>query len=70
VLAATGVALGVGGALIATRWLTSLLYEVSPTDPSVFATLAIGLLVVAVASCYRPARRAARADPLTALRAE
>ena len=69
-LAASGVALGVAGALVATRWLTSLLYEVSPTDPTVFTTLAIGLLVVAMASCYRPARRAAQADPLTALRAE
>lgn len=70
VLAATGVSIGVAAALIATRWLTSLLYEVSPTDPAVFATLAIGLLVVAVASCYRPARRAASADPLAALRAD
>jgi ABC-type lipoprotein release transport system permease subunit len=56
--------------LLATRWLAALLYEVSPTDPIVFTTLAVVLLVVAVASCYRPARRAARADPLIALRAE
>ena len=69
-LATTGVAIGIGGALIVTRWLAALLYEVSPTDPIVFTTLGFGLLVVAVASCYRPARRAARADPLAALRAE
>jgi predicted permease len=69
-LAAAGVAIGVVGALFTTRWLASLLYDVSPTDPVVFTTLAAGLLVAAVASCYRPARRAARADPLAALRAE
>ena len=69
-LAAMGVAIGIGAALLATRWLAALLYEVSPTDPIVFTTLAVVLLVVAVASCYRPARRAARADPLIALRAE
>jgi ABC-type antimicrobial peptide transport system permease subunit len=70
VLGVAGVLLGVGGALVATRWLGSLLYRVSPTDPLVFAGLAIGLLVVAVASSYRPARRAATADPMLALRAD
>lgn len=70
VLAAIGVAIGVGGAMFATRWLSSLLYEVSPTDPAVFTSLAVGLLVVAVASCWQPARRAAAADPLSALRAD
>jgi ABC-type lipoprotein release transport system permease subunit len=47
-----------------------LLYHVSPTDPIVFVSLALGLLMVAVLSCYRPARRAAAADPMLALRAE
>ena len=70
VLGIAGVLLGVAGALVATRWLGSLLYRVSPTDPLVFAGLAIGLLVVAVASSYRPARRAATADPMLALRAD
>jgi ABC-type antimicrobial peptide transport system permease subunit len=70
ILGLAGVTIGVVGALFATRWLASLLYQVSPTDPAVYTGLAIGLLVVAVASCYRPARRAAAADPLTALRAE
>jgi ABC-type antimicrobial peptide transport system permease subunit len=69
-LGITGVALGVLGALVATRWLASLLYQVSPTDPAVFTGLAIGLLAVAVASCYRPARRAAASDPMMALRAD
>ena len=69
-LAASGVILGLGAAMLATRSLRSLLYDVSPTDPVVFTSLAVGLLVVALAACYRPARRAASADPLTALRAE
>lgn len=69
-LAALGVTLGLGAAFVTTRWLRSLLYDVSPTDPAVFTTLAIGLLIVAVAACYRPAKRAASADPLTALRTE
>jgi len=69
-LALAGVVIGVVGAAFATHWLASLLYEVSPTDPVVFTSLAVGLLVVAVASCWQPARRAAAADPLSALRAE
>jgi predicted permease len=67
-LAVLGVGLGVLGGLAATRWLRTLLYDVSPTDPVIFVSLAIGLLGVAVLSCYTPARRAARADPLSALR--
>jgi len=70
VLACVGVAIGVAGALFATRWIASLLYHVSPTDPVVFTGLAIGLAGVAVTSCYRPARRAATSDPMLALRAE
>jgi len=70
ILGLAGVTIGVVGAMFATRWLSSLLYQVSPTDPAIFTGLAIGLLVVAMASCYRPARRAAAADPLTALRAD
>ena len=69
-LGVAGVAIGVAGALFATRWLGSLLYGVSPTDPVVFVGLAIALLAVAIASCYRPARRAAAADPMTALRSD
>jgi putative ABC transport system permease protein len=70
VLASTGVVLGVAAALVATRWLLAILYEVSPTDPVVFSTLAVGLLAVAAAACYRPARRAAGVDPQVALRGE
>lgn len=70
VLAALGVLLGVVGALIATRWIASLLYDTSPTDPVVFASLSMLLGFVAVAACWVPARRASRSDPLTALRAD
>jgi ABC-type antimicrobial peptide transport system permease subunit len=70
VLGLAGVTIGIAGALFATRWLATMLYEVSPTDPLVFAGLAVGLLAVAVASCYRPARRAAAADPMLALRSD
>jgi len=62
--------LGIVGALAATRWLGALLYGVSPTDPMIYAALGVALLVLATTSVYLPARRAARSDPLVALRAE
>jgi predicted permease len=70
VLALAGVGLGIAGALVATRWVRALLYDVSPTDPVVFTVLSLGLLALAAGSCYLPARRAARSDPLIALRAD
>jgi predicted permease len=70
VLAALGVAFGVAGGLVATRFIGSLLYDVSPSDPVVFASLSLLLGGIAAASCYLPARRAAKSDPLTALRAD
>jgi ABC-type antimicrobial peptide transport system permease subunit len=69
-LAAAGVALGVLLAVPAMRLLTSLLYQVRPADPWVIATLTLVLLAVAVLAGYLPARRAARVDPLTTLRAD
>jgi ABC-type lipoprotein release transport system permease subunit len=69
-VAGIGVMLGVVGALAATRWLQSLLYGVSATDPIVFVTLPIVLAVVAMMACYLPARRAAKGDPLLALRSD
>ena len=69
-LAGSGVALGVMGALLATRSMRALLYDVSPTDPLVFTVLPLVLLLVAMASCWLPARRATRSDPLDALRAD
>jgi putative ABC transport system permease protein len=69
-LAGAGVIVGVVGALGATRWLQSLLYDVSATDPIVFITLPLLLAGIAVVSCYVPARRAAKGDPLIVLRAD
>jgi putative ABC transport system permease protein len=65
-----GVIVGVGGSLIAGRWITSLLYEVEPSDPVVLIAIASLLAFVAVVSSWIPARRAARVDPLVALREE
>jgi len=65
-----GVVLGLMGALAATRVLSSLLFEVTATDPMTFAGVAGFLLIVAAIACYLPARRASRVDPMTALRLE
>jgi putative ABC transport system permease protein len=67
-LALTGVASGLVLALAATRVVSSLLYGISRTDPAIFAGTAAALLVVALAACYLPARRAARVDPVVSLR--
>lgn len=68
-LAVVGVAIGVAVALAGTRLLGSLLYDVSPTDPLVLAGTAIVLLIVALLACVGPTRRAARIDPVEAMRA-
>jgi predicted permease len=65
-----GLAAGLLGAMALTRVLTSLLYEVKPSDPGVFGVAAVLLIAVAFLACYGPARRAAKVDPLTILRAE
>ena len=69
-VAAAAVPLGAAIALLAGRWVRPLLFEESPRDPSVFVMVAVVLLAVAWAASYLPARRAARADPMQALRAE
>jgi ABC-type antimicrobial peptide transport system permease subunit len=68
--AGLGLAIGLGGAFYLSRFLGSLLYEVEPTDPPVFAGVAILLFLTAVLSSWLPARRAARVDPMVALRCE
>ena len=67
---AGGAALGLLGALALTRLLAPLLYDTAPTDPASFTAAAVFLLAAAVAGAWLPARRAARTDPMTALRAE
>jgi putative ABC transport system permease protein len=67
-LTIAGIALGVGGGLALTRFLKSLLFEVSPADPGTFVGVAILFLAVALAAAYVPARRATRIDPMQALR--
>jgi len=69
-LALLGTAAGVIGALLLTRIIRSMLFEVSPTDPIVLAGVSLVLVAVALAASYIPARRAARIDPVIALRAE
>ena len=69
-LAGAGVGIGVAGGLALTRLLRSMLFGVSATDPTVFASVSLFLLAVAVFAGYLPARRAARVDPLIALRHE
>jgi putative ABC transport system permease protein len=56
------------GALVLTRFLARLLYEVEPTDPATFAQLALLMLGVSLAAAWLPARRASRAAPADALR--
>jgi putative ABC transport system permease protein len=67
-LAIVGIAIGVGGALALTRVIEAMLYEVSATDPAVFAAVAVLFVLVAALAAYVPARRALAIDPASALR--
>jgi putative ABC transport system permease protein len=65
-----GLVIGIGGALLATRYLATLLYGVTPRDPVILGVAAMVLGVVALAACWVPTRRAMRVDPMVALRHE
>jgi putative ABC transport system permease protein len=69
-LTAVGVAIGLAGAFVVTRLMTSLLYDVTATDPLTLAAATAFLAVTALLASYLPARRAARIDPMVALRAD
>ncbi len=70
VLASLGILIGFAGALASTHWVASLLFGIQAADPTIFAFVAVLLLLVALLASYIPMRRALSIDPATALRAE
>jgi putative ABC transport system permease protein len=69
-LALIGVGAGLAGAFALTRWMSTLLFGISPRDWIVFAAVSVCLLITALLACFIPARRATKVDPLIALRYE
>ena len=69
-LALLGLGIGVVAAIVVTRWMSSILFDVKPTDRLTFVAVAVVLGSVAILASYVPARRAMRVDPLVALRYE
>ncbi len=65
-----GLLVGIVGALLLTRFLTTLLFDITPTDPTTYVAASVLLLAVAITACLIPARRATKVDPLVALRYE
>ena len=69
-VAGVGLAVGLAAAVAASGLVEALLFDMSPTDPATYAVVALGLLAVSLLASWLPARRAARLDPVTALRSE
>jgi len=69
-LAVFGLVIGLLGSFAVTRFLSSVLYQVTPTDLPTFALISLLLLSVAALACYLPARRASGVEPVKALRYE
>lgn len=69
-LSAAGIACGMAAALALTGVMRTMLVGVEPTDPATFAAMAVGFFFIAIAACGVPALRAARLDPMVALREE
>jgi putative ABC transport system permease protein len=69
-LAVVGLAIGIAGAFATTRFMAALLYRTEPHDAPTFVLVPVVLALVALLACYLPARRAARVDPMVALRSE
>jgi ABC-type antimicrobial peptide transport system permease subunit len=69
-LAAMGAVAGLAAAFFLTRFLAGLLYGIAPRDPATFVTVALALVSTAAAAAYVPARRAARANPVSLLKCE
>jgi putative ABC transport system permease protein len=70
VLITSGIALGLAGAVGLTRYLSGMLYDLTPLDPATYVAVAIAFALVALVASYLPARRATRVDPVVALRYE
>jgi ABC-type antimicrobial peptide transport system permease subunit len=70
VLTTIGILFGLGGAAAATRFLATMLFGLTPLDPSTFVGVSLAFALIASLASYAPARRATRVDPLTALRHE